>query len=148
MIWRFNKKGKQTEAEDKKTEKKATRLVGITFFIFAAYVLYESLKKLFGQEIPQPSVFGIIIALISIFAMRILYLRKRAVGKEINSPSLIADSKQTLACIVLSVALLIGLLLNYLFGFWQADPLVGLIVVFYLAREGFETFESEETNSC
>ena len=148
MIWRFNKKGKQTEAEDKKTEKKATRLVGITFFVFAAYVLYESVKKLIRQEIPQPSAFGIIIAVISIFAMRILYLRKRAVGKEIGSPSLIADSKQTLACIILSIALLIGLLLNYLFGFWQADPLVGLIVVFYLTREGLETLQKEEPDSC
>ena len=39
-----------------------------------------------------------------------------------GSASLMADSKQTLACAMLSVALLIGLGLNYWFGIWQADP--------------------------
>ena len=148
MIWRFWKRDSISEQENEKMERKATNLVGITFFIFAAYVLFESLRKLFNQEIPKPSIFGIIIALVSIFAMRILYLRKVAVGKEIKSPSLLADSKQTLACIILSVALLVGLLMNYLFRFWQADPIVGLIVAGFLIREGIETLRKKELGCC
>ncbi len=148
MIWRFWKRGSISEEENEKMERKATNLVGITFFLFAAYVLFESFRKLFYQEIPKPSIFGIIIALVSIFAMRILYQRKVAVGKEINSPSLLADSKQTLACIILSVALLVGLLMNYLFGFWQADPIVGLIVAGFLIREGIETLRKKELGCC
>jgi len=58
-----------------------------------------------------------------------------------NSKSLIADSKETLACVFLSFALLIGLGANYLFGFWQADPIVGLAVVIFLSREGYETLK-------
>jgi Co/Zn/Cd efflux system component len=42
------------------------------------------------------------------------------------------------ACAWLSVALLLGLEANYLFGFWQADPIVGLIIVVFLFREGWE----------
>jgi len=148
MIWRFWKRGSISEEENEKMERKATNLVGITFFLFAVYVLFESVKKLFFHEIPKPSIFGIIIALVSIFAMRILYLRKVKVGKEIHSPSLLADSKQTLACIILSVALLVGLLMNYLFGLWQADPIVGLIVAGFLIREGIETLRKKELGCC
>jgi divalent metal cation (Fe/Co/Zn/Cd) transporter len=59
-------------------------------------------------------------------------------GKSLKSKSLIADSKQTLACMYLSIALLIGLLLNYIFGIWQADPIVGIIIAIYLLKEGYE----------
>ena len=52
--------------------------------------------------------------------------------------ALIADSKETMACAFLSMALLLGLGANYLFGFWQADPIVGLIIVAFLFREGWE----------
>jgi len=151
MIWRFSKSAqadKISEAEEEKVEKKATKLVAYTFFILAAYVLYESIKKLFLREIPQPSLFGIIIAVVSLIAMPILFYAKYRIGKRIGSISLIADSKQTLACIFLSVSLLIGLGLNYLFGFWQADSITGLIVVVFLGREGIETRRAEKLCSC
>jgi divalent metal cation (Fe/Co/Zn/Cd) transporter len=52
----------------------------------------------------------------------------------------VANSKETFICALLSVPLLLGLTTNYFFGLWQADPLVGLIVVF-LIREGREWWE-------
>jgi divalent metal cation (Fe/Co/Zn/Cd) transporter len=59
--------------------------------------------------------------------------------------TLIADSKETLACAFLSRALLIGLGLNYLIGFCQADPIVGSIIVSFLFKEGIEGWkESRE----
>jgi divalent metal cation (Fe/Co/Zn/Cd) transporter len=65
-----------------------------------------------------------------------------------GSRSLIADSKETLACMFLSGALLVGLGLNYLYGFWQADPIVGLIIVAYLVKEGYSTLREGELCSC
>ena len=38
-------------------------------------------------------------------------------------------------------ALLIGLGLNYAFGWWQADAIAGLIIVIFLFREGRESWE-------
>jgi len=73
---------------------------------------------------------------------------KYRTGKAIKSRSLVADSKETLACLFLSVALLIGLGLNYLFGFWQADPIVGLIIVVFLIKEGYNTLKEEELCAC
>ena len=103
-------------------------------------------NKLINSEIPEPSLFGIILALISIIVMPLLFLKKYQTGKAMNSKSLIADSKETLACSFLSIALLIGLGVNYIFGFWQADPIVGFIIVIFLVRQGFETLGSEREN--
>jgi divalent metal cation (Fe/Co/Zn/Cd) transporter len=141
MIWRFRKFGKLSEEEEEKIEKKATRLIGYSFFILGIYVLYESGKKLFLQEIPNPSLFGIIIAIASLIVMPILFYLKYQTGKAIGSRSLIADSKETLACVFLSVALLTGLLLNYLYGLWQADPIVGLVIVIFLIKEGYDILQ-------
>jgi len=143
MIWRFSKHGKISRDEEERIEQKAEKLVGYTFLILAAYILYESINKLVNSEAPDPSLFGIIIAIVSLIIMPLLYYVKNRTGKAIGSRSLIADSKETLACTFLSVALLLGLGANYLFGFWQADPIVGFIIVLYLVREGVEIIKGE-----
>lgn len=137
LIWRLRKHGKISKEAEERIEKRATRFVAITFFILALYVLFESIKKLVLVEIPEPSLPGIIIAMVSLIVMPLLTWQKYKTGKQINSSALVADSKETLACAFLSLALLLGLGANYLFGFWQADPIVGLIIVIYLFREGW-----------
>lgn len=144
MIWRFKKHGKITKWEEKRIEKKATTFVSYSFFILASYVIYESLNKLYYQKFPERSSIGIIIAGLSIIIMPILFHQKYKTGKALKSQSLIADSKETLACIFLSVSLLIGLALNYLYGFWQADPVVGLLIAFFLIVEGYKTYKEKD----
>ena len=144
MIWRFRKHDTISEEEEERIERKAEKLIGITFFVLGAYVLFESVRKLYSRSPADPSVLGIVIAIVSIIVMPALFYLKYRTGKAIGSRSLVADSKETLACVFLSVALLIGLTLNYLFGFWQADPIVGLIIVFFLVKEGYETLTEEE----
>ena len=146
LIWRFRKHGKLSEEEEKGVEKKATKLVGYTFFILAIYVLYESINKLVSKEIPDTSLFGIIIAILSLIVMPILFYQKYQTGKALGSRSLVADSKETLACMFMSVALLIGLGANYVFGFWQADPIAGLIIVIFLGWEGYKTLTEEDVD--
>jgi divalent metal cation (Fe/Co/Zn/Cd) transporter len=150
LIWRLRQHRKITEEEEEKVEKKAMKFIAITFLILALYVLFQSIKKLIFQEIPDPSLPGIIIAIVSTLVMPILSLQKYRIGKKINSKALIADSKETLACFFLSLALLLGLGLNYLLDFWQADPIVGIIIVVFLLREGIaswkESNEQEKSN--
>ena len=137
MIWRFRKHGKISKEEEERIELKATRLVAYTFFALSSYVVYEAVTKLYFQEVPSPSLPGIIIASVSVVVMPVLFYKKYKLGKLIGSRGLVADSKETLACMVLSIALLVGLGMNYYYGLWQADPIVGLIVAGYLIKEGF-----------
>jgi len=141
LIWRLRQHEKITEEEEEKIERKARKFVAATFFILGLYVLFQSAKKLIFKEISDPSLPGIIIALVSLIVMPVLTIQKYKTGVQIKSKALIADSKETLACAFLSLALLLGLGMNYLFGFWRADPIVGLIIVIYLFREGLEVWK-------
>jgi divalent metal cation (Fe/Co/Zn/Cd) transporter len=148
MIWRFARRHEMSPAEEASRERRAVRLVGLTFFILAAYILYEALHKLVSREIPAPSLLGIIIACASLIIMPALFSLKYRLGRAMESASLMADSKQTLACAVLSAALLVGLLLNYFWGLWQADPVIGLVIAALLAREGYQALKEERLCSC
>ena len=145
LIWRLRKHEKLSEEEEEKIERRAERFVGITFFLLAAYILFEVVRKIVLQDIPAHSLLGIIIAVVSLIVMPLLGTAKKHIGKRLGLRSLVADAKETFVCSVLSLALLLGLLGNYLFGFWLADPLVGIITVGYLVKEGWElVFEKEE----
>ena len=140
MIWRFSKKPEYAE----KFEEKAEKLVGISLLIIAVYVSYESVMKFITQEKPEPSLFGMIIAFLSLIIMPVLYVKKRDTGKAIGSRALIADSKETLACSMLSAALLAGLALNYFWGLWWADPAAGLFIAGFLVKEGIEAVRGKD----
>jgi divalent metal cation (Fe/Co/Zn/Cd) transporter len=148
MLWRFGHHAGLTPQEEERRERRAIRLIGYTFFILAAYVLYESLEKLIFKDPPSPSLLGLGIALASIIIMPALFLIKYRTGQSLGSASLMADSKQTLSCAVLSVALLVGLGLNYRFGLWQADPAIGLVTVIFLVREGYRALKEGKLCSC
>ena len=148
MIYRFARHETMSAAEEERLERRAVKIVGYTFFVLAAYVLYESLEKLIFQEAPAPSLLGILIALASMVIMPGLFYLKYQTGKSLGSASLMADSKQTLACAMLSVALLVGLGLNYWFGIWQADPVIGLVIVALLIREGYHALKKQKLCSC
>ena len=148
MIWRFRRHEDLTPEEEARREKLAVKMVGWTFWALAAYVLYESLKKLAFQEAPAPSLLGIFIALVSLILMPILFALKLRTSAALGSASLKADAKQNLACAFLSLALLVGLGLNYVAGLWQADPVIGLIIGAVLGREGYETLKQGKLCSC
>ena len=144
LIWRFKQHRHLDSEAEAKIERRATKLVAITFGVLGIYVLFESVKKLLFQDVSPPSIVGILIAVASLIIMPVLAWQKYQTGQAIDSKALIADSKETLVCSWLSLALLLGLSCNYLFGFWQADPIVGLIIVFFLSKEGWETWSEAE----
>jgi len=148
VLWRFRVYGDACGQDKKDVEKKATRLVGLTLFILAVYVAYESIRKLLNNELTEPTIGGLLIPLVSIIIMVFLFRVKRKLGNQIHSHSLLADAKQTLACVMLSIAVLTGFMLNYIFGFWQADPIAGLIIAFLLVREGYKAIKEEELCGC
>lgn len=142
MIWRF---GKQlSEEEEERIEQKAQKLVAFTFFILGAFVLYEAITQLVAREEPEKSLFGIAVAVLSLIIMPALMLAKYRTGKLLKSKSLIADSKQTLACVIMSATLLLGVGLNYFFGLWWADPIAAIAIAIMLLLEGKEALEGEE----
>lgn len=143
VLWRFFGSHKSTFEDDEKKEKLATKLVGYTFFIFGAYVLFDVIRKFILREIPEKSLPGIIILILSVIIMPVLFYQKYDTGKKLNSKSLIGDSKETLACVFLSVIILFGLAVNYFFRIWWLDSVLALFVCGFLFKEGFEILTGE-----
>ena len=143
LIWRLRIHGRIPEEEEERIEHRASRFVGITFLLLGAYVAFESIRKIIRIEISEPSVPGMVIAVLSMVIMPALGLAKYRLGKQLGLKSLVADSKETFVCAALSVALLLGLAINALFHFWLADPMVGLVIVVFLFREGHELIFNE-----
>lgn len=141
MIWRFGKN--RSEEDEERVEQKAQKLVAYTFFILGAYVLFDASKQLITHQEPEKSLFGIVVAALSLLIMPALTLAKYRTGKQLKSKSLIADSKQTLACVIMSVTLLLGVGLNYIFGLWWADPIAGITIALLLFHEGKEALEGK-----
>lgn len=94
--------------------------------------------QLLSRDHSQQNIAGVIIALLSILIMPFIFRLKYKLGKSIGSESLVADSKQTLACILMSVTLLLGVGLDYFFGLWWADPAAAIVIALLLLREGLE----------
>ena len=91
---------------------------------------------------------GIILACVLLVVMPLLSGAKRNVGRALGSPAIHADAKQTEFCTYLSAILLVGLLLNALFGFWWADPAAALIMVPIIGKEGIEGFQGKACGDC
>lgn len=148
MIWRFQPHESTTKEREEELEHKAAKLVGITFLVLAVYVVWESAEKLYFAEKPEPSIPGMVITMTSLIVMPILFIEKRKTSTAVKSRSLLADARQTLACMMLSVAVLVGLTMNYFFGFWQADPIAGLLIAAFLVMEGVRTIREGELCEC
>lgn len=137
VAWQFA--GRDPEAR----ERTALKVIAVSFFGLALYVTVDAVLALTGIREPEHSAVGIILAAVSLAVMPFLSLLERRTGKELGSASAIADSKQTLVCSYLSAAVLIGLLLNTLFGWTWADPVAGLVVVVFAVREGLEAWRGD-----
>ena len=146
LVWRLRAEtgGGADEERIEQVERRAERLVGVSFAILAAYVAFEAVRTLAAQDRPDASPIGIVLTAVSIGVMLWLAGAKRETGEALASRALIADSHQTYACWYLSVTTLAGLLLNAVFGLWWADPLAALVIAFFLVREAREAWEGED----
>lgn len=137
VAWQFTRKNPE------RWEKPTVRAIGIAFFALAAYVTVDAILALTGVEPVEHSPLGIAIAVASLVIMPALAWFQFRTGRELDSKSVQADAKQLLLCIYLSGTVLIGLLLNSLFGWSWADSVAALVVAALAVREGIEAWRGD-----
>ncbi|MFE7718782.1 cation transporter [Nocardia rhizosphaerihabitans] len=137
VAWQFA--GRDPEAR----EKVALRIIAFSFFALAAYVTVDAVRALFGVGEARHSPVGIGLAAASLVIMPVLSVAQRRAGRELGSASAVADSKQTLLCTYLSAVLLVGLLLNALFGWSWADPIAALVIAVIAVKEGRDAWRGD-----
>lgn len=143
LIWRLRAEDRGGRAAED-VERKAIRLVAVAFLALATYVGIRSLIDLLVRSRPDESPVGIGLAMVSLLVMPVLAWRKYSVARVLDSRALQADSTQTSICTYLSAFLLIGLVTNALFGWWWADPMAGLVIAVFAAKEGRELWIAKD----
>ena len=137
VAWQF------TRRDPQRWENATLRVIAVAFFALAAYVTTTSVVALLLRVDVEHSPLGIVITSLSLAIMPLLSLAERRAGRELGSATAVADSKQTLICTFLSAAVLTGLILNALFGWWWTDPIAGLVIAGFAIREGIEAWRGD-----
>ncbi|MDB5041681.1 MAG: cation transporter [Candidatus Eremiobacteraeota bacterium] len=130
----------QLTGVDSNRERRALRLIGAAFFTLAIYVLGQSIYVLQLQLRPSPSPGGIAWLALTVAAMLALAYGKRVTGDKLANPVLSTEARVTFIDAILAFAVLVGLVLNAMVGWWWADPIAGLVIVYYGVREGLHAW--------
>jgi divalent metal cation (Fe/Co/Zn/Cd) transporter len=137
VAWQF------TRRDPERWEKPTLRVIAVAFFALAVYVATSSVLSMLGGDRPEHSTVGLVLTALSVVIMPLVSFAERRAGFEVGSATAVADSKQTLICTYLSAAVLIGLALNSLFGWWWADAVAGLVIAVFAVREGLEAWKGD-----
>ena len=152
LLWRLlvEQRGGSIEVVEQ-AERRASWVTATGLFALAVYIVADSAFSLLTQSRPEASWWGVGLAMAAASIMPLLWQGKLRVAKQIGSAALKADAACSVTCAYMSLTLLAGLLLNRLFGWWWADPLAALVLIYFLVQEGREALHEArtgETCSC
>jgi divalent metal cation (Fe/Co/Zn/Cd) transporter len=132
VLWRFA----ASRAVSGDAERRAQKLIGVSFYVIAAYVGVEAIRSLASGDHPEVSYVGIGLAVITLATMPPLAIAKGRVGEQLGSAATKSEGRQNMLCAYLSAALLIGLGANALLGWWWADPATAFLIAGVAVNEG------------
>jgi len=126
----------------KRREALGLKLIGFAFLTLAVYLTALTAYTLLGGHRPGHSTLGIAWTAATCAVMLVLAHGKSVTGGALGNPVLLAEARVTLLDAGLAAAVLVGLTLSALLGWWWADPLAGLVIVGYALREARATLRS------
>jgi divalent metal cation (Fe/Co/Zn/Cd) transporter len=136
--------GARLEAVEQ-AERVTSKIAGYLLFVLAAYVVFDSVRRLLGlSKHSDESWMGIAVAAAALVVMPLLAKAKLSVAIQLNSKALKADAMESKCCAWFAFTTLVGLALNATFHWWWADSLAALLLVPLMIREGLEAIKNEE----
>lgn len=139
VIWQLRGNGEERET-------RAVKLIGVTFFVLAAYLAAEGLNDLISQARPEHSAPGLVVTAAALIVMPGLALAKYRTGHALGNRTLTADAAESAFCAFTSGAALVGVGLNAWAGWWWADPAAALVIATLAVKEGLEAWEDDEND--
>ena len=116
-------------------QQRAMRLIGLAFVFLAVYLAAQSTIALVVELHPHHSAVGIAWTAVTAVVMFALATGKSRTGARLGNPVLVTEGRVTLIDAILALAVLTGLVLNAVAGWWWADPAAGYVILFYAIRE-------------
>jgi divalent metal cation (Fe/Co/Zn/Cd) transporter len=134
LVWRFRRERKSPAAAAH-LERRAVGWIATAMLLVALYVGVQAVRGLISGSHPKESVFGAVLAALSVVFLPWLGTTKLQVGTRLRSPSLRGDAVLTLAAAALAALTLTALVLNSALGWWWADPVAALVIAAGLGAE-------------
>lgn len=148
-VWHMLRRIKANDGEARdEFEQRALRITGVAFYILSAGLFLTAGIDLYQQHKPETTIWGIVIALISISFMWFLIHQKTKVGTALNSPAILADAACSRACVYLSVVLMISSFGYELTGIGSLDAIGAILISWLTFKEGRESFEKAKGMGC
>jgi divalent metal cation (Fe/Co/Zn/Cd) transporter len=145
MIWRLRSEMRGVDEQTMEAlDKRASKLIAVSLLALGAYVAFDSVRALWSGERPSPSLVGLVLLVVSLALMVWLARAKRQTAARLGSRAMAADAFQTTACWWLSLIAMSGLGLNAALGWWWADPVAALGMVYFLVAEGAEAWRGDD----
>ncbi len=146
LLWRLlvEQRGGSVERIEQ-AERRASWVTALSLFALALYIVGDSALTFLTGTRPESSWWGVGLAIAAAIIMPLLWQGKLRVARRIGSAALKADAACSVTCAYMALTLLAGLLLNRLFGWWWADPLAALGLVYFLVQEGREALHEART---
>ncbi len=142
LLWRLLTEARGGALERvERAENRAAWVTGVGLVVLCGYVVLSAGASLALRAEPDSSVPGLALAVVAVVLMPILAWRKRTIAAQIGSAALRGDAACSLTCAYMAGALLVGLGLNAAFGWWWADPLAALVMLYWLQGEAREALE-------
>lgn len=134
----------ESEERDSRTagERTASRLVGLALYLLIAFIVVSATTGLLLELRPEATVVGIGLTVISIAIMTVLWRWRLSLAGRLGSPALRGDAACSVVCLYMGFATLAGLALNALLGWWWADPIAGLALIWWIRGEAQEALEA------
>jgi divalent metal cation (Fe/Co/Zn/Cd) transporter len=117
----------------------------LSVFLRTMQSSHSNAMELASGSHPHHSPLGIALTAVTAVVMFALAAGKARTGRALGNPVLLTEGRVTTIDGLLAVAVLVGLVLNAVFGWWWADPLAALVLVYYALREAWHVFtETDE----
>lgn len=122
-------------------ERRAAWIAGVGLTLLCGYILILSAASLLSRTHPDASPVGLTLAAVALVGMPLLAGRKRRIAAAIESPALRGDAACSITCAYMAGALLLGLLARAALGWWWADGLAALALLYWLIPEAREALD-------
>ncbi|WP_207711488.1 cation transporter [Sulfobacillus harzensis] len=148
LLWRLMMESQGANGvRIQRAEQRASWVVGSALLLLAAYIIVASAVKLATHTGAQASDWGIVLAVASGIIMPYLSRAKKRIGWEIGSNALRADGSCSIVCAYMAWTVLLGVVATALFGWWWADSIASLALVYFVVKEGWEAIQEARGNA-
>jgi divalent metal cation (Fe/Co/Zn/Cd) transporter len=142
LLWRLLTEARgESLARVERAENRAAWITGLALVLLCLYVVASVAAALLTRTEPDRSYAGIAVAVAAVIGMPVLARRKRGIAAQINSAALRGDAACSITCAYMAGTLLVGLVANAALGWWWADSVAALALLYWLAREAREALE-------